>query len=325
MKKYKAVISGLGKIAWRFVELENDATGPLTHASTIAAIPEIDLVAGYSPCERDRRDFNSFSDLPTYDDFDKMLVKEQPDIVSICSPDEIHYVQLLKCIDRGVPMIWLEKPPVDDLNQFDSLMETMAATKASTKILVNYQRRYSHHYNKLKDIYTNQTLGDCVHISVNYSRGLVTNGSHMIDMLFYVLGDETTYNIDWVDNHSKQNPVFFLTMSNGISVHFNGMDLPYHCIDFSMVFEKGRLSVNHGGIDPVWEYSDEHEFFSGFYRLKNGKNEEFFGEEMIGDSFKNALRDLINSHENSILPLSNLWSSYKTMDLIKKVQDFGTE
>lgn len=323
MKKYKAVISGLGKIAWRFVDLESDATGPLTHASALIANPEVDLVAGCSPSGYDRRDFNTFYGLRVYDDFNEMLLKETPDIVSVCSPDDDHYVQLISCIQRGVSMVWLEKPPVSDMAQFDSLMDKIDENTATTSILVNYQRRYSRYYNILKETYRNQVFGKCVNISINYSRGLVTNGSHMIDILFYILGDDSTYKICWKNSKSDQNPFFLFEIGDGLPVHCNGLDLPYHCIDFSMIFEKGRLSINHGGLDPILEFSDEHEFFKGFYRLKNGENDVFFGKEKIGDGFTSALDDLINSHKKAVLPKSNLWSSYKTMDLIKRVQSFG--
>ena len=44
-----------------------------------------------------------------YDDLDMLLNKSMPDAVTICTPNELHYEQILKVLDKDIP-IFCEKP-----------------------------------------------------------------------------------------------------------------------------------------------------------------------------------------------------------------------
>ncbi|MDB9918969.1 Gfo/Idh/MocA family oxidoreductase [Amylibacter sp.] len=44
-----------------------------------------------------------------YDDLDTLLSKSIPDAVTICTPNELHYAQILKVLDKNIP-IFCEKP-----------------------------------------------------------------------------------------------------------------------------------------------------------------------------------------------------------------------
>jgi predicted dehydrogenase len=225
------------------------------------------------------------------------------------------------CIERSVSMIWLEKPPTNSVREIDKLFEKLADRGGLCKVLVNYQRRYMESYRKLRTMYLEKKLGDCRLIQLNYSRGLQLNGSHILDTLFFIVGDSIGYELEWVSPFGgPENPCFALTLENGLGVMISGIALAYHCIDISLVCENGRASIMHGGMKPVVEEKVEHEWFPGFYRLKESENDYLGDEKGLVSYMKLALEDLINSYERSEEPQSNLQSARNAQELIEQVR-----
>ena len=111
-------------------------------------------------------------------------------------------------------MVWLEKPPVLRVSEIDQLI----GLNNNTKILVNYQRRYSPIYLKLKTIYDNRELGECHQILINYSKSILENGSHLIDYIFFLLNDYKDYNTIAINQDSDNCISFRIKTSKGINI-----------------------------------------------------------------------------------------------------------
>jgi hypothetical protein len=158
-----------------------------------------------------------------------------------------------------------------------------------------------------------------------YSKGLESNGSHVLDLLFFLAGDETAYQVaSATEAPDRANPSFRLLFDNGLCACIEGMELPYHCIDIAAVCEKGRLAVLHGGMTPVVEERVEHELFPGFYRLAPAE-QNLLGRGGFGVCMQRALEDLIASFEEGCEPRSNLRSARKVQDVIEAVRMQRTE
>jgi predicted dehydrogenase len=318
-KKFRAVLVGLGNIAWRFDQNIRMESPGLTHLFAYERNPHTKLVGGCSPEREDRLSFEKALNIPAYNSIEEMIDRLSPDIVSICSPTEFHFEHALYCLKKEVPMIWLEKPPTESLSQLDRLIEEKKRHGGKSTVLVNFQRRYTECYIKLQSLYQRETLGKCRFIHLTYSRGLNTNGSHLLDMLFFVIGDTATNHLEWVEESKNiANPSFVLSFEDGPEVTVSGIELPYHCIDITLTFDKGRASILYGGVATRVEEKIEHEIFPGFYRLKEGPP-DLLGSGGFEHSMEEALRDLIESFEESRLPKSSLITSRKTMVLIEEV------
>lgn len=322
MSAYRAALCGLGNIAWLFDRERRGDASAMSHAGAYQHQPKTTLVAGCSPELADRDAFHHFLKLPAYDSLEELLTREQPDIVSICSPSQVHFQQVMTCLEQAVPMIWLEKPPTLTWSDMETLL-AKASTGRST-VSVNYQRRFLPIYQEFRERFQTNSLGQCRQVQATYSRGLETNGSHILDMLFHVLGDEAESRLLWVSPTSApDNPSFFMTIG-GVEVVVTGTELPYHNIDIAMTCEEGRLSVLHGGMTGVVERKTEHELFPGFYRLKQRGDEGFAGLAGLAHAMENALADLIDSHEQRRPPASNLHSASRSMALIHQVREWQT-
>jgi len=223
-------------------------------------------------------------------------------------------------MENGIPMIWLEKPPADSLSELKELIREQERRNNKSTVLVNYQRRYTDSYERLVDLYCEKAFGKCKLIQANYSKGLETNGSHMLDTLFFVLGSEEDYELEHLTIiGNTENPSFSFSVKGGPGVIVSGIDLPYHCIDISLICENGRASILHGGMTPIIEERAEHELFPGFYRLRNSEK-NLLGPGGFEGSMQKALGDLIHSHENRCRPRSDLRSAMFAQSLIDKIR-----
>jgi predicted dehydrogenase len=262
------------------------------------------LAAGCDPDAERRRKFAAAQGVPVYADIEALLAAERPDIVSICSPAAAHAAQVRACLAAGVPMVWLEKPPVAALAELDALIQAAAA--ASAAVLVNYQRRYEPAYRLLRQACQGTRLGALRHLEITYSRGLRVNGVHLLDILFYLLGDPGTFQIAGRDEPADpDHPCFHIAFEGGIRASVTGIaGLPYHNIDVTATFEGGRLAVLHGGLALREELRVEHERYPGFYRLREAP--QGLVPQDPGDNLGAALADLMDAHETGRAPASNL-------------------
>lgn len=319
MQRYRAAIVGLGNIAWRLGAGGGTEKRCLTHVEAFARHPLVTLAAGCSPDSAEQDAFANAFAVPAYSSLEELLARTHPDLVSICSPTEFHYEQVRSCLENAVPMIWLEKPPAGSIEELETLIALQQHSRSS-RVLVNYQRRYTDCYQALKKVYRDKSLGTCRLVQINYSRGLETNGSHLLDLLFFIVGDHSDWHLDWVSAwEGTASPSFSLVIEGGPPVMISGLELPYHCIDVALICDEGRASILHGGLTPVCERRVEHEFFPGFYRLQKTGN-ELLGSCDIGMSMANALSDLLAAHEERREPESTLETACNAQLLMAEIR-----
>ena len=125
---YKAVLVGLGQVALTFGRDEHSDSS-LSHADSFLSNDSVDLIGGYSPVADDIQRFVKMTGLKGFTDLTEMLKETKPDIVSICSPTALHAEQTEICINKKIPMIWLEKPPVEKLQELIYLEQIRTANE----------------------------------------------------------------------------------------------------------------------------------------------------------------------------------------------------
>jgi predicted dehydrogenase len=323
-QKYRAALVGLGNIAWRFDQKTEGVGFGLTHASSYLKHDEVEIVGGCSPEQNDRESFEKVYQVQTFKTIEEMIPAVKPDIVSICSPAERHYDQVLYCLQHSIPMIWLEKPPTTLLADLDNLIQENGQPAGRSKILVNYQRRFSESYIRLQSLYKDQTLGACRLIQINYSRGLETNGSHLLDILFFIVGMECEYRLEWVSDRRSTSPSFAMTFQNSLSIIVSGLEVPYHNIDIMLTFDLGRASVLYGGMVQRIESKIENDLFPGFYRLVES-NMIPQNRREIQRNMAEALSDLIGAYEDNRDPRSSLVTARRTQKLMEEIRSHSIQ
>ncbi len=98
--------------------------------------------------------------IPDIQDVEKLLAREDLDLVYIATPPFLHYPQALAALERGKHVI-CEKPLAMKLEQADAMIEV--ARERGLLLTVNLMQRYNPIFDAVKQLVDSGTLGDLLH------------------------------------------------------------------------------------------------------------------------------------------------------------------
>jgi predicted dehydrogenase len=141
----------------------------------------------------------------TYNDHNKMLKEETPDIVSICTPNKFHLGHAVDAFKAGAH-VHCEKPMA--MNESEALEMIAARDKYNRRLLVGLNNRFSNESFFLRDYIEKGGLGEIYHARCGWRRRrgipgiggwftrkefsgggpLIDLGVHMIDITMQMMG-----------------------------------------------------------------------------------------------------------------------------------------
>jgi len=169
------------------------------HARIFSSRPDIDFcaVVGRS---KDRAAARAEEyGVNSYTDIDEMLDKENPDLVSMCLPNQGHFGPTLQVIQAGFPVL-VEKPLVFDLNEAEILLNE--AKERDLFFAINFNHRYAKPVRLAYDAIKSGRLGDVIFATWRFGgegssdhphANLIETQCHGFDMLEHLCGP-----IDWI-------------------------------------------------------------------------------------------------------------------------------
>lgn len=221
MRRFSSVVIGLGQIGQGYDYDCRDDAFILTHATGFTYHDGYELIAGVDPDNVQRERFEKKFNRPAYMDVQAMTVQHQPEVFSIGVPTASHcqvFKEIMHCQPRAV---LCEKPIATCVRDAKHMLSLAEETECS--LVVNYIRRFEPGVLTLKQAIEAKGIGDIYKGMVWYSKGLLNNGSHFVDLLRFLLGDVTHIRIiekgrKWdgkdpepdVCLHFSQIPVYFL-------------------------------------------------------------------------------------------------------------------
>lgn len=274
-KLYKAAIIGCGNIAGGYqVNSKDDSVW--THAKAYRTHRNTKIVAAV---DIDRQKLNKFCKKweisKAYTDVQTMLREERPDIVSICTPAEAHQDILELCIDfNDVKAFWCEKPLGEDYNFVKSLF------KNKDRILyVNHLRRWDKAIEKLKYLIDNKVLGELLLFKCSSSKDFFETGSHVIDLIYYLLGKPTNIKILNVVEGIKggKNNAFFpdiyMEFENSLKAYILFSKAAFNFFDLDLLFTKGRIKSFDNAISfKLYPVVQSRRFYGHYWLSLKGKD-----------------------------------------------------
>jgi len=165
------------------------------HARLFAHRPDTTLcaVVGRTP-EKTQARAHAYG-TTAYTDLDEMLDREQPDLVTVCLPNEAHFEPTMRLIKRGVALL-VEKPLVFDLHEADALLTEAAARNLFFAINLNH--RYAEPVQRARQAIMAGDLGDVVFANWRFGgepnfgtsphANLIETQVHGLDMLEFLCG-----------------------------------------------------------------------------------------------------------------------------------------
>ncbi len=261
---FKAAIIGCGNIAGGYDKKIPDSWS-FTHAGAYHLCSDTELVAAADP---DGNALNLFSKKwnvrNAYSDYREMFEKEEIDIVSLCLPTANHFDAFKYACEKDVPAIFCEKPLSFDLTEG----KEMVKMSWGRVVAVNYFRRWNQAVQQLKEEIKAGRYGKIIHITLRYSKGIMVNGSHLIDLMLSFFGEPEDFDLIKIHNGNTGDPGvdFKLNFKSNVAAYFLHIpDIEYVFIDVDILTEKGRIVLAQRGqlleksscvLEPYYEKFD---------------------------------------------------------------------
>jgi predicted dehydrogenase len=257
----RALVIGCGQIGAFF-----DAPGQdriLTHAHAYRAdrrISEVGFLDQDPAAARKAAAVWGGTALP---DLESALSRWKPDVVSVCVPDDAHYAVLARLLETDVRLILSEKPLTLSPVHADEVVRL--AGQRGIVVNVNYSRRFDPIVGEIRSALRRGEYGAVQNAVATYAKGILHNGSHVIDLARFLLGEvEEAAVLASRAGHGGTDPTLdcWLRMRDCPSVHLLGLDERNYSIhELDLYCERGRIRFTRFGfhveeqtvvLDPVF-------------------------------------------------------------------------
>ena len=198
MTRIKALLLGLGQIGCGYdldqpFRPDQPCSGPVTwtHARALACHPQVELVAAVDPSAEARSRFSSVYSCPAFVDLEAYTQcpgSQQVDLVVVAVPPALQPSLVDQLLARCSPrMLLLEKPVAINVEAAERLRQA-CNRHPKLVVAVNYIRRYLPVVLELQAQLKAGHLGELLHGRLVYGKGLLSNGSHFVNLAEAWLG-----------------------------------------------------------------------------------------------------------------------------------------
>jgi predicted dehydrogenase len=183
---FAAAVIGLGNIGQGFDYDCSDGSRILTHATAFQQHPGFELIAGVDPESGERARFTAKFGKPAFASVADLWTVTSPDVVALCVPTALHARVFQQVIARAPLAVICEKPLAAGFAEGEAMVQ--AAHVCGSLLIVNYMRRFEPGVLELKRRIESGELGAFYKGVQWYSKGILTNGSHFVDLLTFLFG-----------------------------------------------------------------------------------------------------------------------------------------
>ena len=246
----RALVIGAGKIAAGYDA--PDAKEILTHAHGFQSVPGFTLIGfvdrDLGQAERAAAKWGG----KAYKDIRVAFADGPIDVVSVATPDETHAAVLKELAAYSPRLIFCEKPLA--LNWADAQAIQDLYRTVPTKIQVNYLRRFVPEFRAVKQAIAAGSYGRFLTGSGFYVKGFLHNGSHMVDLLQYWLGEATGAQELTDSALDEERSVLLAFADGGLFTIQSLAGNPYWIFEMDLLFEHKRLRILDSGLS-IQEYT----------------------------------------------------------------------
>lgn len=251
---YRAAVIGCGRIGATFGE----PAGPtaLSHAGAYYRDPRTELCGLVDTDPECLRAAEEKWSAPGFSNLHELMETAAPEIVSICVPTSQH-VQCLESLTPFRPAaVVCEKPLALSVAEAERVVSVYEGE--GVPLLVNYSRRFDNVVVETRDAIQRGEFGQILNASVRYSKGLLNNGSHALDLLQYLFGSLVMGHVfrkTWDFTEEDPTVSAWLSFERCPNVHLIGGDERHYSVfEVDIVGEHKRRLFERFGLE-VTDYS----------------------------------------------------------------------
>jgi predicted dehydrogenase len=148
----------------------------------------------------------------------------------------------------SVKAILCEKPIALDSAPAQKLVER--AVKSGRLLAINYSRRYDAGHAKVKSILERGSLGKIQQVTGYYTKGIIHNGSHMVDLLRWFFGEVNKAEHRGISGDTLAGVTVDadLVLGDDVRVSLRGCDgSAFNIFELDILGTKGRIRIERSG------------------------------------------------------------------------------
>jgi len=312
-----AAVVGLGSIGQGYDYESADDDCVLTHAKAYSLHPRFNLVAGVDPDPVNRERFTRKYGTPAFSDVESMLSACRVDVISLCTPTSTHRAEFRKLFVGKPAAIICEKPIATSIAEAREMLSL--ASKQDCALLVNYMRRFEPGTRALAEAISGGKFGSIYKGTVWYSKGLLNNGSHFIDLLCFMLGHDCEVEYvrtgrNW--NGTDPEPDCCLRFGEALIYLLAAREECYSLYSMELVGTEGVASYLEGGAKIIAQMKCPDPIYLGETGLQPGGL--FFESEM--NRYQWHVLEGLAAHLDHALPLaSDGFSALRTLEIVHTI------
>ncbi|WP_096702430.1 Gfo/Idh/MocA family oxidoreductase [Magnetospirillum sp. 15-1] len=298
-ERLRAVIIGCGAIAGGYDEADPKSEQILTHAKAYLRHPGFEIVACVEPDATRRAAFMRAWGIPAgFAGLGEVNVAY--DVASVCVPTAHHAGILEALLASPARLVFAEKPLTDDLARSRAIVR--AYERAGKPLCVNYLRRWAGGLVHLQAEIARGQWGAFQKATAWYTKGLLNNGSHFLDLLSFLLGElAPVCALGTVADGRADDPTLDVVVRTaaGAPIHLLGADMnAFSLFEADLIFAGGRIGLTDSTFKITRRPVTDSPRFAGYRALAEGATKD----SGLGYAMLDAV-DNIARHLNDGVPL----------------------
>ncbi len=310
------LIIGAGNIAAKYDTPNSPQI--LTHAHAIIDSPFFNFVGFVDTNLKAAESATIVWGGKAYPSLEEAFKKETIDVVINAVSDDYHFEILNKLTSFPLKFIIAEKPLTKTLPEAEKIIEVLQ--KRKIPVAVNYARRYVPEFEEIKENIQKGNFGRFLTGTGYYGKGIVHNGSHLIDLLRFLIGEildakAASYENDFYSDDPSISAV--LNLGENHFFYLLNVNCKYYSIfEIDLLFEKKRIRILNSGFDLE------------FYDVKNDdiyKDYKLLSKDLVkSTSLSKQLTYLLENVYNNITrrekikcTIFDAYQALKICDLLK--------
>ena len=290
VKAYKAGIVGLGNIGFKF-DLDAKREETWSHLGAYTKCASTEVVGTVEVDMANIRVFKEYHpEIPVFGTVRELLECYDLDIVSICTPTELHLSIFDQIAEYPVKAVFCEKPLSSNLEEGKAILNRAQQNKIL--LSVNHTRRWDSNYVSASEKVEVGEIGQIQSVHGFYPGQVFNVGSHLFDLvrMFVKRDPKVVCGVSDDPNRDDPNIIGWIEFENGIYCSVNcTRKLRNLVFEIDVIGDRGRIRVTENGDKIELSYFQSSSRYSGYEELLPAITEKI----EKNDRFVEAIEDIV--------------------------------